>query len=152
MHPCNDWWLVLNIENEIAWLGYCRSNGSFLRCFYKNVGFLLTNFIQLNWLPHWMSDCVAHYSSLCVLQQDNRGLLNLHLSMNGLGSEGAIGIGNSLKYNKTLLQLDISANRINIEGAIHIAKGKIYHNIISWKIYIQTQWIIEQIMSIASTG
>lgn len=45
--------------------------------------------------------------------------------MNGLASEGALGIGNSLRFNKTLLQLDISSNRINIEGAIHIAKGKV---------------------------
>ena len=44
--------------------------------------------------------------------QNNRGLVELDLSWNGFGNEGAAAIGEALKYNSSLEVLDLSNNRI----------------------------------------
>lgn len=69
-------------------------------------------------IKHAMFNC-----PFCILQE-NKGLLDLNVAMNGFGNSGAFAFGKSLKENSTLLELDLSSNRINIEGVILLSKGE----------------------------
>ena len=47
----------------------------------------------------------------------------LDLSWNGFGNEGALALGEALKFNNTLLHLDLNNNRITNEGVSMFCKG-----------------------------
>ena len=60
---------------------------------------------------------------LFLSHQENVGLKNLNLRMNGFGLEGAKAMAHALIHNRTLMELDLSHNRIPLQGAIAIGKG-----------------------------
>lgn len=55
--------------------------------------------------------------------QVNTTLKHLDLSWNGFGNEGALALGEALKFNNTLVHLDLNNNRITDEGASLLCKG-----------------------------
>lgn len=50
-------------------------------------------------------------------------LKHLDLSWNGFGNEGALALGEALKFNNTLVYLDLNNNRITNEGVGMLCKG-----------------------------
>lgn len=50
-------------------------------------------------------------------------LKHLDLSWNGFGNEGALALGEALKFNNTLVYLDLSNNRIGDEGVGMLCRG-----------------------------
>lgn len=50
-------------------------------------------------------------------------LKHLDLSWNGFGNEGALALGEALKFNNTLVYLDLGNNRINDEGVGMLCRG-----------------------------
>lgn len=50
-------------------------------------------------------------------------LKHLDLSWNGFGNEGALALGEALKFNNTLVYLDLSNNRISDEGVGMLCRG-----------------------------
>lgn len=56
-------------------------------------------------------------------RQVNTTLKHLDLSFNGFGNEGALALGEALKFNNTLVHLDLNNNRISDEGASLLCKG-----------------------------
>lgn len=61
--------------------------------------------------------------SLLLCFQNNTSIMNLDISMNGLGFEGSLQLQETLNENTCLQYLDISNNRINWEGISYVAKG-----------------------------
>lgn len=57
------------------------------------------------------------------LDQVNMTLKYLDLSWNGFGNEGALALGEALKFNNTLLHLNLNNNRITNEGVGMFCKG-----------------------------
>ena len=55
--------------------------------------------------------------------QVNVTLKYLDLSWNGFGNEGALALGEALKFNNTLVHLDLNNNRITNEGVGSLCKG-----------------------------
>lgn len=53
----------------------------------------------------------------------NVTLKHLDLSWNGFGNEGALALGEALKFNNTLVYLDLNNNRITNEGVGMLCKG-----------------------------
>lgn len=53
----------------------------------------------------------------------NATLKHLDLSWNGLGNEGALALGEALKFNSTLVHLNLSNNRLNNEGVGMLCRG-----------------------------
>lgn len=47
----------------------------------------------------------------------------LDLSWNGFGNEGALAIGEALKFNNTLVHLNLNNNRITNEGVAMLCRG-----------------------------
>ena len=67
--------------------------------------------------------------------QENYGLKELYVSMNGFGYDGAKHMGHALKHNQSLEVLDLSSNRIPSEGVLEIAKGlKVNENLTMLKV------------------
>ena len=50
-------------------------------------------------------------------------LKQLDLSWNGFGNEGALAMGEALKYNNTLMHLNLNNNRITNEGVGMLCRG-----------------------------
>lgn len=50
-------------------------------------------------------------------------LKHLDLSWNGFGNEGALALGEALKFNNTLVFLNLSNNRISDEGVGMLCRG-----------------------------
>lgn len=57
----------------------------------------------------------------------NTGLKHLDLSWNGFGNEGALALGEALKFNTTLVHLNLNNNRITNEGVGMLSRG-LEHN------------------------
>lgn len=55
------------------------------------------------------------------------GLKHLDLSWNGFGNEGALALGEALKFNNTLVHLNLNNNRITNEGVGMLCRG-LEHN------------------------
>lgn len=55
------------------------------------------------------------------------GLKHLNLSWNGFGNEGALALGEALKFNNTLVHLNLNNNRITNEGVGLLCRG-LEHN------------------------
>lgn len=55
------------------------------------------------------------------------GLKQLDLSWNGFGNEGALALGEALKFNTTLVHLNLNNNRITNEGVGMLSRG-LEHN------------------------
>lgn len=55
------------------------------------------------------------------------GLKRLDLSWNGFGNEGALALGEALKFNNTLVHLNLNNNRITNEGVGMLSRG-LEHN------------------------
>lgn len=55
------------------------------------------------------------------------GLKHLDLSWNGFGNEGALALGEALKFNNTLVHLNLNNNRITNEGVGMLSRG-LEHN------------------------
>lgn len=55
------------------------------------------------------------------------GLKHLDLSWNGFGNEGALALGEALKFNTTLVHLNLNNNRITNEGVGMLSRG-LEHN------------------------
>lgn len=54
-------------------------------------------------------------------------LKHLDLSWNGFGNEGALALGEALKFNNTLVRLNLNNNRITNEGVGMLCRG-LEHN------------------------
>lgn len=67
----------------------------------------------------WVSEC----SKIRNFPQNNKTLIELLLSYNEIGSEGAIELSGAVASNDILEVLDLSWNRIRGEGAEELAKG-----------------------------
>lgn len=52
---------------------------------------------------------------------------HLDLSWNGFGNEGALALGEALKFNNTLVHLNLNNNRITNEGIGMLCRG-LEHN------------------------
>ncbi len=50
-------------------------------------------------------------------------LKHLDLSWNGFGNEGALAMGEALKFNNTLVHLNLSNNRLTNEGVGMLCRG-----------------------------
>lgn len=50
-------------------------------------------------------------------------LKHLDLSWNGFGNEGALALGEALKFNNTLVHLNLSNNRLTNEGVSMLCRG-----------------------------
>lgn len=50
-------------------------------------------------------------------------LKHLDLSWNGFGNEGALALGEALKFNNTLVQLNLNNNRLTDEGVSMLCRG-----------------------------
>lgn len=50
-------------------------------------------------------------------------LKHLDLSWNGFGNEGALAMGEALKFNITLVHLNLNNNRLTNEGASMLCRG-----------------------------
>lgn len=50
-------------------------------------------------------------------------LKHLDLSWNGFGNEGALAMGEALKFNNTLVQLNLNNNRLTNEGVGMLCRG-----------------------------
>lgn len=50
-------------------------------------------------------------------------LKHLDLSWNGFGNEGALALGEALKFNKTLVHLNLNNNRLTNEGVGMLCRG-----------------------------
>lgn len=50
-------------------------------------------------------------------------LKRLDLSWNGFGNEGALALGEALKFNNTLVHLNLNNNRITNEGVGMLCRG-----------------------------
>lgn len=50
-------------------------------------------------------------------------LKHLDLSWNGFGNEGALAMGEALKFNNTLVHLNLNNNRLTNEGVGMLCKG-----------------------------
>lgn len=57
------------------------------------------------------------------MYQVNVTLKHLDLSWNGFGNEGALALGEALKFNNTLVYLDLGNNRITNEGVGMLCRG-----------------------------
>lgn len=55
------------------------------------------------------------------------GLKHLDLSWNGFGNEGALALGEALKFNNTLVHLNLNNNRLTNEGVGMLCRG-LEHN------------------------
>lgn len=69
-----------------------------------------------------MTKSIAEFS-LSPHCQVNVTLKHLDLSWNGFGNEGALALGEALKFNNTLVYLDLSKNRISDEGVGMLCRG-----------------------------
>lgn len=70
-----------------------------------------------------MTDCNFPENCFFLISQENVGLKNLNLRMNGFGLEGAKAMAQALIHNRTLMELDLSHNRIPLQGAIALGRG-----------------------------
>lgn len=50
-------------------------------------------------------------------------LKHLDLSWNGFGNEGALALGEALKFNNTVVQLNLNNNRLTDEGVSGLCRG-----------------------------
>lgn len=50
-------------------------------------------------------------------------LKHLDLSWNGFGNEGALAMGEALKFNNTLVHLNLNNNRLTNEGVAMLCRG-----------------------------
>lgn len=50
-------------------------------------------------------------------------LKHLDLSWNGFGNEGALAMGEALKFNSSLVYLNLNNNRLNNEGVSMLCRG-----------------------------
>lgn len=66
---------------------------------------------------------ILYFSVLYLLLQINNSIVQLNISMNGLGFEGSLALEETLRENTCLKYFDISNNRINWEGISYVAKG-----------------------------
>ncbi|KXJ29878.1 Leucine-rich repeat-containing protein 74A [Exaiptasia diaphana] len=57
------------------------------------------------------------------MAQSNCTLKTINLSYNGFTDDGALALGEAIKFNNTLIELDISNNRITNLGAMCLSKG-----------------------------
>lgn len=55
-------------------------------------------------------------------------LKHLDLSWNGFGNDGALAIGEALKFNNTLVHLNLNNNRLTNEGVSMLCRGLEYND------------------------
>lgn len=60
--------------------------------------------------------------------QVNMMLKHLDLSWNGFGNEGALAMGEALKFNNTLVHLNLNNNRLTNEGVSMLCLGLEYND------------------------
>uniref|UniRef100_A0A8C9W539 Leucine rich repeat containing 74A n=1 Tax=Scleropages formosus TaxID=113540 RepID=A0A8C9W539_SCLFO len=70
-----------------------------------------------------LSGSIRRDGAATLKNQVNITLKHLDLSWNGFGNEGALALGEALKYNDTLVHLDLSHNRVTNEGARTLCRG-----------------------------
>lgn len=58
-----------------------------------------------------------------ISPQVNMMVKHLDLSWNGFGNEGALAMGEALKFNSTLVYLNLNNNRLTNEGVAMMCKG-----------------------------
>lgn len=58
----------------------------------------------------------------------NTTLKHLDLSWNGFGNDGALAIGEALKFNNTLVHLNLNNNRLTNEGVSMLCRGLEYND------------------------
>lgn len=57
-------------------------------------------------------------------------LKHLDLSWNGFGNEGALAMGEALKFNNTLVHLNLNNNRLTNEGIAMLCRGLEFNDIL----------------------
>ena len=62
-------------------------------------------------------------NSESLILQENFGLKEVDISMNGFGLEGAKALGEAIKNNRTLLKLDAMFCRLPVHGSYSLSDG-----------------------------
>lgn len=76
-------------------------------------------------------------------------LKHLDLSWNGFGNEGALALGEALKFNNTLVSLSLNNNRLTNEGVTMLCRGLEFNNTlqvlqVGEKFYVSLSCIINK--------
>ncbi|XP_016420214.1 leucine-rich repeat-containing protein 74A [Sinocyclocheilus rhinocerous] len=78
--------------------------------------------LDLSWNHLRMKGAVAFCAGLKVPTHKHTAQCHI-VSFNGFGNEGALALGEALKFNNTMVHLDLNNNRISDEGASLLCKG-----------------------------
>lgn len=84
-------------------------------------------------------------------------LKHLDLSWNGFGNEGALALGEALKFNNTLVSLSLNNNRLTNEGVSMLCRGLEFNDTlrvlqVGEKFYVSLSCIINETADIFQAG